>query len=39
MAPYEERGPHHSEQLTLCTCWNGDQTEQTSRAYESCMWA
>ena len=32
-------GPHHSEQLIWCTCWNGDQMERTSRAYESCMWA
>ena len=22
-----------------CTCWNGDQTERTSRAYKSSMWA
>ncbi len=39
MAPYEERGPHHSYQLRWCTCWNGDQIEQTSRAYKSSMWA
>ncbi len=39
MAPYEERGPHHSEQLTWCTCWNRDQTERTSHVYESSMWA
>ncbi len=28
-------GPHHSEQLAWCTCWNGDQTKRTSRTYES----
>ncbi len=39
MAPYEERGPHHSEQLTWCTSQNGDPTEWTSRAYKSSMWA
>ncbi len=39
MAPNEERGPHHFEQLTWCTCWNGDQTERTSHPYVSCMWA
>ena len=33
MAPYEERGPGHSEQYTWCTCWNGDQTRWTSHAY------
>ncbi len=32
-------GPHHSEQLTWCTCWNGDQMEWTSHAYDSSMWA
>ena len=21
-----------------CNCWNGDQTELTNHAYESCMW-
>ncbi len=29
----------HSEQYTWCTFWNGDQTERTSHAYKSCMWA
>ncbi len=29
----------YQEQLTWCTCWNGDQTERTSHAYKSSMWA
>ncbi len=39
MAPSVERGPGNSEQYTWCTCWNGHQTERTSRAYKSSMWA
>ncbi len=38
MAPSEERRPGHSEQYTLCNCLNGDQTERTNHAHESCMW-
>ncbi len=39
MAPSENQGPGHSELCTWCTCWNGGQTEWTSHAYESSMWA
>ena len=35
MAPSEERGPGNFEQYTWWFCWNGDQTEQKSHAYES----
>ncbi len=36
---YQEWWPGHSEHCTWYPCWNGDETERTNHAYESCMWA